>query len=1430
MQKRRNNVACLSWRTLCAAALFVVVSLDFDGAHATSSSSPRIFHVVLGAWSDCRPVNNTQACYRTRDAVCVRRTDNATAPWYYCTDIGMERPHEVEKCSGSDCVRDCAVTEWSSWSSCDNCSAGFFRYRTREIVLPPTNGGRECPELMEREKCINCFLENRPFETLPRTYTWRTGEWRTCTTLDDNADCGHGLQTRAVECVDNQRRLVNSSFCVSEEAAYLHVFPPATTRLCDVPCRCLVEEWSAWTQCTANCSTSPLTGYRRRTRSILRQPTLGETCPQDLEETQLCTNFDSACPSYAWETSGWSPCTPQSEGATCGAGLRSRFAYCVERRGAVSVSVDSSLCESSVRPSTLSSCEVSCHQDCSVGEWSDWSECSRACVPTNKNRTRVVLLPPLAGGEHCPHLVEYKTCPVVPCVSWVVDHLISSPCFPDDGNSCGVGTRTLHFDCRNLDGVDVGNSQCSSLPTPSIQEDCYKPCPESCVLSEWSDWSECSETCDGVIGTQSRQRKIIYQGTSCPFTDADLDESRNCSDPRPCVEDVYYILEDPWGPCTDENQLVAGSSSYCGVGVQNRTAVCMKGDNAIPPEECPIVYNEMLQRSCNMPCDPVCEYSEWTAYGECSVDCGSGVSSRTRRLLRYPSDATINCMVDEDGFQTETTPCASNPSCPIPDSDHAWYLDDYGECVLFPSVSSSGASVVGGCGHGYKNRTVVCRHLQTSALVDDERCLGNEEKPSTVAPCEVACQDQCIVTEWMEFSQCTADSDQHRSRDIVPCSRYGNLNQCCPKLSSLQLSETVTCNRPDLSRYILELTDRHGECIIIDPNESCGNGFEYAPYECVDTRDNYKVVPEDFCRLPESQADVMPRQPCSIRCDTDCELSPWSSWGACSVTCGRGFRRRTRAIMDEPGENGRPCGATEEVDICEVGACPYAEFIPGQFSNCILNNSDTNSTCGMGMRTRQAVCLIDGQLRNNSLPCEDLGATVTFDLIEPCEVPCSGDCVLSEWGAWSPCLPNGMGTWQQSRTRDKLTAINCPSDVMTRDYRSCPQYTWRAANWTDCIIPNFEPGDLHPNYYCGNGTQRRNISCTDVQNGLAVHDKLCEGVQKPAQLQSCSLPCPVDCVVGTFSEWTQCQRSCTEHVQTRERAELVSPVNGGRSCPTLTQERPCPVNCDWYVYESGQPRCSRDYSDQTQCGKSLKSQPISCRRNDVFVSPSECLEAASQGQSVEGLNSANENVNCTLDCPLEPPCNFTDWSEPSDCVSSCYDDANPLAFRTRKLIRSFEAHTDSCLASQYEYTNCPTAEPDRNVTGDATVATTTALAPDTPTECVAFSWQFSSWYGDDSRDVWCESNDGLQVLGGCPLNLMPLTDRYPCLSKECPSFSSCNSSSGLCQCVSDLEKVEDSCLPLRGCFEDGHCLIPNMQCDVASSLCVCSEGYELKVS
>ena len=314
-----------------ATILSVLIALLLLCCAAANHKDPdgEVFRVLEGPWSRCGRINASLACYRSREAACVRIADNRTAPWYYCNFTA--RPSELEACAQESCEQDCAVTPWSHWSSCD-CNVGPFRSRSRSVVSPSRNGGRACPQLLERYLCEAC-VRQLSLEAIPRRHTWRTGQWGQCVPLELDSGCGLGLRNRSVHCINTAGQQVASSNC-RQEPAYSELHPPSPQTLCEVSCSCRLGDWGEFTPCTLACHTSPPTGLRSRSRPILRHPTLGQRCLEPLQETQPCPlttgPSPSTCPRYDWVASGWSPCSFQSDAATCGHGTITRYVYCVE--------------------------------------------------------------------------------------------------------------------------------------------------------------------------------------------------------------------------------------------------------------------------------------------------------------------------------------------------------------------------------------------------------------------------------------------------------------------------------------------------------------------------------------------------------------------------------------------------------------------------------------------------------------------------------------------------------------------------------------------------------------------------------------------------------------------------------------------------------------------------------------------------------------------------------------------------------------------------------------------------------------------------------------------------------------------------------------------------------------------------------------------
>ena len=83
--------------------------------------------------------------------------------------------------------------------------------------------------------------------------------------------------------------------------------------------------------------------------------------------------------------------------------------------------------------------------------------------------------------------------------------------------------------------------------------------------------------------------------------------------------------------------------------------------------------------------------------------------------------------------------------------------------------------------------------------------------------------------------------------------------------------------------------------------------------------------------------------------------------------------------------------------------------------------------------------------------------------------------------------------------------------------------------------------------------------------------------RKPDPVRFCHIPRPQDCVVGPYGEWSPC-KGCPAANQTRVRAVLVAPLNGGRPCPQLTDTRVCNPRAECLTHSSSSSSSAEDSS------------------------------------------------------------------------------------------------------------------------------------------------------------------------------------------------------------------------------------------------------------
>uniref|UniRef100_A0A7N8X460 Spondin-1 n=1 Tax=Mastacembelus armatus TaxID=205130 RepID=A0A7N8X460_9TELE len=272
----------------------------------------------------------------------------------------------------------------------------------------------------------------------------------------------------------------------------------------DTPETCIYSNWSPWSACSsATCET----GKRMRQRMLKAQLDLSVPCPhtQDFEPCMGpgCSDEDaSTCMMSEWIT--WSPCS-----VSCGLGTRSRERYVKQ------FPEDGSVCTLPTEETENCVVNEECFpSSCLVTEWGEWDVCSATCGLGMKRRERMVKMPPADGSICGAEVLEVEKCMMPEC------HTI--PClltpwsdWSDCSVTCGKGLRTRQRMLKSP--VELG--EC----TEELEqvEKCMLPeCPIDCVMSEWTEWSECNKSCGKghTIRTRIVTLEPQFGGDPCPET------------------------------------------------------------------------------------------------------------------------------------------------------------------------------------------------------------------------------------------------------------------------------------------------------------------------------------------------------------------------------------------------------------------------------------------------------------------------------------------------------------------------------------------------------------------------------------------------------------------------------------------------------------------------------------------------------------------------------------------------------------------------------------------------------------------------------------------------------------------------------------------------------------------------------------------------
>uniref|UniRef100_A0A914HD48 Peptidase M12B domain-containing protein n=1 Tax=Globodera rostochiensis TaxID=31243 RepID=A0A914HD48_GLORO len=553
------------------------------------------------------------------------------------------------------------------------------------------------------------------------------------------------------------------------------------------------------------------------------------------------------------------------------------------------------------------------------------------------NYGRIITSHPALEGTHCG---ANQWCSLGRCVPWNVGFV--TPLAPRPSlQAAAVGTLAAFptttpsqidgqwsawspFECRQCScsdisgaiGVTLSQRNCSNPAPLNGGVECSGPAHRAAVCAR--KCPQGSQSVDQFISAKCSEHKRTRQDSELTGTGSQLSRFPQ----RACK--VFCDVKNPFG--AQRNYRFYGDNlsdgAPCGVD-----RYCLNGEcTELSCEDSMLIFGEDMEDYCpssQQKCsaaqpDPEevakGHWEEWSFWSPCTASCGhTGIQLRSRTC-----SGANQC---EGEPSSESQPCNRRILCPTTSSDDA----QWSEWTPWTQCSVS-------CGRGSQARYRRCTTPQNAVAFT---CSGQtmDLRNCEELPCvEITEQRRHYGhwTEWSAWSTCSSSCGPGSTVRMRACSQ-----EPCEGASQQKLD----CNLKECATWSQWAT--WSDCSLL-----CGKGMRSRSRRC-----------PAGSTCPGTGVEQQPcnEQPCDQSADSQTGLmwSDWSAWGPCSVSCGNGVRRRTRACHRE-----NCAGSHFESAICNEAECAVSDALWGGWGYW----SPCSESCGFGVRRRVRKCYGSGDL------------------------------------------------------------------------------------------------------------------------------------------------------------------------------------------------------------------------------------------------------------------------------------------------------------------------------------------------------------------------------------------------------------------------------------------------------------------------------------